>query len=128
MMDREILEQDRARIGKFPAEGQNPVCWAVFTSNLCRASAQSIPQPTLPFRIEQDYSIAPLRLCRAGIPLEPSLCLRASRKLLSGRSLSSMHVWRNECSPKLLCIRARINVRAREVSTFRTAIPCFFLT
>lgn len=47
MIDREILEQDRARIGTFPAEGQTPVCWAVLTSNRCRASAQSVPQPTL---------------------------------------------------------------------------------
>lgn len=80
MMDREILEQDRARIGKFPAEGQTPVCWTVFTPNRCRASAQFTPQPTyihtyLPLRIEQDYSIAPLRVCRAEIPLESSLCL-----------------------------------------------------
>lgn len=43
MMDRETLEQDRARIGKFPAEGQTPVCWATFTPNRYRASAQSTP-------------------------------------------------------------------------------------
>lgn len=71
--------------------------------------------------------IGELRVSRGGIPLESSSCLRARNRLLSGRSLSSMHVWRYVWSPKLLCVRVMVNIRARELSTFRAGIPCSVL-